>query len=181
MRTASKSVTFSGLRCDDHILKLRPCRMFPKILLVGGDEKQLEVVHDHLYEHFGLDYRIASQHYATQFMWHRLKLKYNYKTDYDCWRDRHNHGSEWLQEIEAYNRSYPARNGRLIWAEYPVYSGIRDINEFRVLKARKMFDISLWIPGLVDPDTLSVIPSVADHILNGEERLQKQLNEIILK
>ncbi len=114
----------------------------------------------------------GSMHYARDIIYPALSHTYGYETAFECWKDRRNHKEEWLKLICKYNASYPARSGVKIWSHHAVYSGLRDDQEYRVLKARKMFELSFWIDAYPrvpneDIETITVGPHRADHVIRN--------------
>lgn len=116
-----------------------------KILLMGHEGHGKNTVCQLLQKNYGLSYQIASIYYAKNIIQPKLAEKYGYKNELLCWLDRHNHREEWFQLIKEYNLAHTFRTGSKIWSEFNIYSGLLDIQEYKFLRARKMFDVSIWV------------------------------------
>jgi len=68
-----------------------------------------------------------------------------YTTLEECYADRTNHRAEWHDAIHAYNTPDLARMGRELFAQYDMYCGLRNRQEFLAIKAEKLFDVSIWV------------------------------------
>jgi hypothetical protein len=107
------------------------------------------------------------------FMFDKLKDEFGYKTVQECYDDRRNHRAVWFDSIKSFNSEDLCRLGRILFATYSVYDGVRNREEFYALKADGLFDLSIWIDAedRVAPessDSISVTKYDADVIvLNG--------------
>jgi hypothetical protein len=99
-------------------------------------------------------------------------------TSFDaCYADRVNHRQEWYEQIKAYNEPDGARLGRDLFAQYDIYTGIRNVAEFNAIKAARLFDFSVWVDRSKhvppEPSTSNTMsPWMADYVLNNNGTLQ---------
>lgn len=152
----------------------------PRLLLMGYSLHGKKTICRRLEEVYGLRYYNSSMYYAKTFMFQIMSSHgYGYNNYLECWHDRNNHQVEWFRQIKEYNKAHPARTGSQIWSQANVYSGLRDVDELRVLKARRMFDHSIWVsafPRLLpikkqQPEIITVGPADADHIIQNHSSL----------
>lgn len=157
----------------------------PRIILLGYHGHGKRTACRYLQRNYNLTSSLAHIQYS-HIVFPELRKIYGYKTEFDCFVDRENHALEWLRLIELYNRSYPARTGRMFWKQSNIYSGLIDINEYRVLKARKMFDMSIWIdarPRVSDSDGITVLPGDVDEVIPNDVRIdmERRLDSIMTR
>ena len=74
-----------------------------------------------------------------------LKVKYNYKSEEECYADRHNHRTEWYNAICDYNVPDAATLGREMFAAYDIYCGLRNKREFFAMQNTGVFDYCIWV------------------------------------
>jgi hypothetical protein len=117
----------------------------PKLLVIGHARHGKDTVCEILRDNYGFDFESSSRFCSKKFLFDKLKDKYGYKTEEECYEDRHNHRSEWFDEICAYNVPDPSRLGREIALAHGVYCGLRNKKEFHALKSLEVYDFVLWV------------------------------------
>lgn len=100
------------------------------------------------------------------------KYGLNYNSAGDCYADRVNHRDKWFDAICAFNKNDPARLGRELFQQYDIYCGLRNVEEFRALKAEKAFDVCFWVDrcrhvGVEDKSSVTLNISHADYIIDN--------------
>jgi hypothetical protein len=75
----------------------------------------------------------------------KLDVQHGYKTEEECYADRHNCRSEWFDLICAYNVPDPSRLGREIFNINDIYCGLRNKKEFHAMRNTGVFDYAIWV------------------------------------
>lgn len=96
----------------------------------------------------------------------------------EAYADRVNHRAEWFDQIKAYNTPDGAKLGRDLFAQYDIYTGVRNVIEFEAIKAAGLFNYSIWVdrskllpPEPVTSNTMS--PEMADYIVDNNGTLSQ--------
>lgn len=126
-------------------------------------------------QHFNLSSMGSSLYACNTFLFEMLREKFGYATVAECYADRHRNDAMrelWYKEIFAFNTPDRTRLGRGIYAEAPIYDGVRDDLEFLALKQAGLIDLSIWIDASermpLEPETsIKVNASHADIILTN--------------
>ena len=74
-----------------------------------------------------------------------LRDLYNYQSVEQCHADRRHHRDEWYNLIREYNSPEPTRLAREIYAEYDIYVGVRNPDEYFAIRDSRLFDWSIWV------------------------------------
>jgi dephospho-CoA kinase len=109
-----------------------------KLLVIGHARHGKDTVCEILRDEYGLTFKSSSEFCAEKVVFPRMP---RYTTWQKCFADRANHRGEWFNVIAEYNAGDPGRLGREIFAEYDIYCGLRNVEEFRALKA----DHVIWV------------------------------------
>ncbi len=111
------------------------------------------------------------------FMFEKLKDQFGYKTEQECYDDRRNYRAIWYNEIRAFNDEDLCALGKILFANYTIYDGIRNKEEFYALKEQGLFDLAIWIDSSErieneSADSMSLSKEDADIVLlnNGTEK-----------
>lgn len=104
-----------------------------------------------------------------------------YKTVLECYDDRHNHRSIWYRLINDYNKKPTldfARLGKAIFEDYDIYAGLRNTQEFQILKQTQTYDICVWVDAsqrlpLEDKSSMTLKPWMADFIIDNNGTLEE--------
>ncbi len=117
-----------------------------KLLVLGHARHGKDTSCDILRKLYGLTF-VSSSYFVGEKACRPYLAKRNivYPTMDDCYTDRINHRAAWFDAIAEYNKYDPARLGRELFAQYDIYCGLRNFQEFLALKAEKAFDLCLWI------------------------------------
>lgn len=107
-----------------------------------------------------------------------LSKIYNYKTLEECYADRINHRGEWYDLISEYNSIDQAKLGKLIFENYDIYCGLRNIDEFKAIKATKFEVITIWVDALQrkgiteTKKSITITPEYCDYVINNNGSLE---------
>jgi thermostable 8-oxoguanine DNA glycosylase len=149
----------------------------PKLLVIGHGRHGKDTVCEILRQDYGFQFQSSSEFCARKFIYRALKSKYRY-SDYDeCYRDRHNHRSEWFDMIHEYCRDDYARLGRDIFAENDIYCGLRNKSEFHAMRNTGVFDYAIWVDRsdhlpLEDQSSMNLEIWMADYVVDNNGRLE---------
>jgi len=118
---------------------------FMKLLIIGHGRHGKDTAAEMLHKSHGLSFQSSSEACNNEFIFDKLKDKYNYSTPEDSYKDRHNHREEWFKLVTEYNREDPTRLARLILSTSDIYVGLRSRREYEACVKAKLFDHILWI------------------------------------
>ena len=154
-----------------------------RLMVMGYGEHGKDTVAEYLAEHLHLRMKSSSE-FANKFIiYHQLAPKYGYMTLEDCFNDRRNHRAEWHELIKAYGKDDPARFSRALFAEYDIYCGIRDNEEFYAAKDEGLFDLAIWVDAglrkpIEDLSSCKVDSSMADIVVDNNGTLVQLLTTL---
>jgi hypothetical protein len=149
----------------------------PKLLVIGHGRHGKDTVCEILRDRYGFRFQSSSEFCARKFIYDELKLKYGYADYEQCYRDRHNHRSEWYDMIHAYCQDDYARLGRDIFAENDIYCGLRNKSEFHAMRNTGVFDYCVWVDrsdhAPPEPrDSMNLEIWMADHVIDNNSTLE---------
>lgn len=116
-----------------------------KLLVIGHGRHGKDTVCEILRDRYGYTFESSSQFCSKLFIYDKLKSKYNYSNEEECYADRHNHRAEWYNAICDYNVPDAATLGREMFAEYDIYCGLRNKREFFAMQNTGVFDYCIWV------------------------------------
>lgn len=93
----------------------------------------------------GYTWKSSSEFACEHVVWPAMYYGYNYASWQECFEDRRNHRAEWYQLISRFNRDDPARLGKMIFAKYDIYCGIRSIEELEAVRKAGLVDYVIWV------------------------------------
>lgn len=120
-----------------------------KLLITGYAEHGKDTTSEILVETFGLKF-ISSSYFCME----RAVIPWlaargiTYATPEECYADRANHRPHWYDAIADYNTPDKARLGRELFAQYDIYCGLRNFEEFSAQRHQGLFDFSIWVDAL---------------------------------
>lgn len=117
----------------------------PKLLIIGHGRHGKDTVCEILKNKYNFNFESSSKFCSKKFIFDRLKEKYNYQSEEECYEDRHNHRQEWFEMISAYCKPDASRLGREIFQEYDIYCGLRNKAEFHAMRNTGVFDYAIWV------------------------------------
>lgn len=114
-----------------------------KFLVLGHGRHGKDTVGEILREELGLTFVTSSKMCSKIFIFNLLKDLLGYKTEEECFEDRHNHRELWYELIKAYNFHDKGRLCKEIMKEHDMYVGLRCDLEYQASK--HLFDKILWV------------------------------------
>lgn len=117
----------------------------PRLLVIGHGRHGKDTVCDILKQDFNFSFDSSSSFCSKLFIYNRLKDKYNYKNEQECYDDRHNHREEWYNAICDYNHPDASRLGKAIFEKHDIYCGLRNKKEFFAMRNTGVFDYAIWV------------------------------------
>ena len=159
--------------------------VLPKLLVVGhgrhGKDTVCEILKD-----YGYTFQSSSKFCSELFIFNNLKDKYGYKDEEECFKDRHNHRTEWYDMIHDYCKDDLARLGRNLFAENNIYCGLRNKREFFAMQNEEIFDYAIWVDRTdhlptEDPSSMSIEQWMCNYTIDNNGDLARlKLNVDIL-
>ena len=157
--------------------------MLPKLLVVGHGRHGKDTVCEML-EVYGYKFQSSSKFCSELFIFNDLKDKYGYKSEEECYTDRHNHRAEWYNMIHNYCSNDLARLGRNLFAKHDIYCGLRNRREFFAMKNEELFDYAIWVDRsdhlpAEDNSSMSIEQWMCDYTLDNNaslDRLEKNVS-----
>lgn len=149
----------------------------PRLLIIGHGRHGKDTVCEILRDNYGFRFQSSSEFCAQKFIYNELKLKYGYADYEQCYRDRHNHRSEWYDMIHAYCEDDHARLGRDIFAANDIYCGLRNKSEFHAMRNTGVFDYCIWVDRsdhvpLEPRDSMNLEIWMANHVIDNNGDLE---------
>ena len=155
----------------------------PRLLVIGHARHGKDTVCEILRDFYGFDFESSSRFCSKKFIFDNLKDKYGYKTEEECYNDRHSHRSEWFDAICAYNIPDPSRLGKEIALAHGVYCGLRNKKEFHALKNAHVYDFVIWVDRSdhlpLEPKTSMTLEQwMADYTIDNNGTLEELHNAV---
>lgn len=154
-----------------------------KILILGYGRHGKDSVADIIKEKTKLKHISSSMMANKLVVYDKLKTRYNYKTEEECFEDRANHREEWYQLICEYNKEDKSKLTKEILKEHDMYVGLRDKIEFDHVK--DLFDFILWVDAskrcsnLPFDSTLKIGKEYADIIIDNNGTMNQLIDKTI--
>jgi thermostable 8-oxoguanine DNA glycosylase len=150
----------------------------PKLLIIGHGRHGKDTVCEILRDSYGFSFESSSQFCSKLFIFDQLKDQYGYKTEEECYADRHNHRAEWYDAICAYNVPDASTLGREIFLEHDIYCGLRNKKEYHAMRNTGVFDYAIWVDRsdyLPEEDTssMSLKQWMADFTIDNNGTLEE--------
>lgn len=144
----------------------------PKLMIVGHGRHGKDTVCDILVNDYDFHFISSSRFCSQHFIFDRLKDKYGYKSEEECFEDRHNHRTEWFELIKEYCTPDASLLGKEIFNQYDIYCGLRNKSEFNSMKNQKVFDYSIWVDASdrlppEDSSSITVEPWMTDFVIDN--------------
>jgi hypothetical protein len=148
-----------------------------KLIVMGHARHGKDTVSEILCSLLDLSFKSSSEILNEEVVFPALKAKYGYANHEECFLDRVNHREEWFNLLVEYDTPDPARLGKLIFASYDIYCGLRNRDELIAIKNTCDIDHILWVerPGVTEePETsCTVTREDADYIIYNDGDLQE--------
>jgi len=149
----------------------------PKLLVIGHARHGKDTVCEILRDNYGFSFESSSKFCSKRFLFDKLKDKYGYASEDECYTDRHNHRAEWYNEICAYNIPDASRLGAEIFQEHDIYCGLRNRKEYHAMRNRRIFTYAIWVDRsehlpLESRDSMSLEEWMADFTIDNNGSLK---------
>jgi hypothetical protein len=149
-----------------------------KLLVIGHGRHGKDTVCEMLRDEYDYNFISSSQFCADHFIYNDLKDKYGYTTAEECYADRHNRRAEWYDMISDYNFEDPGLLGSEIFKQYDIYCGLRNIREWRKMKADNTYDFCIWVDRSAhlppeDASSMSLTKDCADYVLDNNSSIDE--------
>ena len=106
-----------------------------------GKDTVCEILRDR----YGYSFESSSRILLKEVIFPSLKDKYGYANEDECYQDRVNHRAEWFELLKDYNKDDKARLGKLIFSQFNIYCGLRNIDELEALLEEGVVDFVMWV------------------------------------
>jgi len=157
----------------------------PRLIVTGYGEHGKDTVCKILLALTGLTFVSSSWAMCEEVVYPQLKDKLDYRSPIECYENRRYQRKLWYDIIAEFNKDDLARLGKLIFAKYDVYCGLRNRDELLAMRELYLYDHLIWVDASEreEPEAMSsmtVTKEDADFILdnNGPEI---ELREKVLK
>jgi len=113
-----------------------------------------------------------------------LSKRYGYKTIEECYMDRVNHREEWYDLICDFNKNDPTKLGKLIFENYDIYCGLRNVIEFNALKKSGLDIVTVWVDATIrlgiteTENSITITREDCDYVINNNGSLQDLENRV---
>lgn len=116
-----------------------------KLMVMGYARSGKDTVCQILQDAYKLKFKSSSEFACERFIYPLLRDTEGYSTIEECFNDRVNKRALWFDLIEAYSEHEKTRLSKELFAEYDVYCGIRNRDEFLAARRAKLFDYAIWV------------------------------------
>lgn len=154
-----------------------------KLLIIGHGRHGKDTVAEMLSKKANLNFVSSSLFMAERvvFPWFKETFPTSYGNDVECYEDRHNHRSTWYRLINEYNKKPTldlTRLGNAIFENHDIYAGLRNTQEFQILKQTRTYDLCVWVDAsqrlpLESESSMTLKPWMADHIIDNNGTLEE--------
>lgn len=138
-----------------------------------GKDTVCEILRDK----YGYSFESSSRVLLKEVIFPSLKDKYGYADEDECYQDRVNHRAEWFELLKDYNKDDKARLGKLIFSQFNIYCGLRNIDDLEALLEEGVVDFVIWVSangrlGITEhEDSITITEKEASYILLNDSTL----------
>lgn len=156
----------------------------PRLMVLGHARHGKDSVCDILRDEYGLTFQSSSHFVAERAVRPYLAARGVHYTNFAAmYADRVNRRSDWFDAIAAYNAEDPARLGRELFELFDIYCGLRNVEEFKRLKADGVIDFTIWVDASkrlpFEPSSSMTLSSdCADHIIDNNGPLEELRSKV---
>ena len=138
---------------------------------------------DEFCESIGIPFISSSWACLDHVIWPQWGKFQPYISKEECFNDRSNHRQVWYNLITQYNSPDRTRLARKIYADAPIYCGIRNGLEFIAVRDAGLFDLSVWIDASdrLPPESTkscTVTKDMCDIVIENNGSLEQFRNKI---
>lgn len=148
-----------------------------KLMILGYGRHGKDTVADYLKMNYGLTHVSSSMFVLHEAVYPVLQPKYGYKSEDECFNDRHNHRAEWYDAISNYNQPNRAALATKLFESYDMYVGLRNADELEACIHKGIFDYSIWVDAterlnkIEDASSCTISRDMCDFKLNNNNNL----------
>ena len=163
-----------------------------RLMIVGHARCGKDTVAEILRDEFGMTFESSSVFCLETAILPTLRLLgYEYESPQECMKQREtvpDWRRIWHDAIANFNSPDKTKLGRLLYAKYDIYVGLRSNTEFNAMRNECVFDYAVWVDAQdrgieVEPRSSNKIePWMADYVLDnnyGIENLQHNTRKLI--
>lgn len=159
------------LRTRAETILLGEAGMKPKLVVTGLAGHGKDTVCEILRDIHGFTFESSSRILLNEVIFPVLQAKYDYNNADECYNDRTSHRQDWFELLKEYNKDDKSKLGKLIFSNYDIYCGLRNIEELEAMKASNMFSYVIWVDasarlGITESsNSITITKNNADYIL----------------
>ena len=149
------------------------------VIIFGHKQHGKDTACEYLEAKYGVSFASSSLFACQLFLFEQMhKEGHSYETIEECFADRVNHRKYWYEAIRDYNTPDKTRLGTKLFSKNDVYCGIRDLEEFRALKAAGMVRLAIFIDASgrlekEDPESMKMDIEDADIVITNNSTLEE--------
>lgn len=148
-----------------------------KLLIIGHGRHGKDTMAQYFKDVFGQTFSSSSMAAAEIFIFD--KLRHLYKSEKECYADRHTEGNRklWYDLICEYNKDNKSRLAEDIMANRDCYVGMRDREEILECRRKRIFDLIIWVDAserlpLESAESFNIDKDLADIIVDNNSTQQ---------
>lgn len=168
--------------------------MRSKLMIIGYGRHGKDTVAEYLRDKYGFTFQ-SSSYAAASAILPMLQAVRDYGSVEEAFEDRHacislqDDGDQifmrqvWYEAIRLLNKGDPTTLAKQIYSKSDIYVGIRSIDEFKAIKAKRMFDLAIWVdashrlpPEDISSNTITI--DQADVVLDNNKNLGHLFDQI---
>ena len=149
------------------------------VIIFGHKQHGKDTACEYLEAKYGVSFASSSLFACQLFLFEQMRKEgHSYETIEECFADRVNHRKYWYEAIRDYNTPDKTRLGTKLFSKNDVYCGIRDLEEFRALKAAGMVRLAIFIDASgrlekEDPESMKMDIEDADIVITNNGTLEE--------
>ena len=149
------------------------------VIIFGHRQHGKDTACEYLEAKYGVSFASSSLFACQLFLFEQMRKEgHSYETIEECFADRVNHRKYWYEAIRDYNTPDKTRLGTKLFSKNDVYCGIRDLEEFRALKAAGMVRLAIFIDASgrlekEDPESMKMDIEDADIVITNNSTLEE--------
>lgn len=149
------------------------------VIIFGHKQHGKDTACEYLEAKYGVSFASSSLFACQLFLFEQMRKEgHSYETIEECFTDRVNHRKYWYEAIRDYNTPDKTRLGTKLFSKNDVYCGIRDLEEFRALKAAGMVRLAIFIDASgrlekEDPESMKMDIEDADIVITNNSTLEE--------
>lgn len=149
------------------------------VIIFGHKQHGKDTACEYLEAKYGVSFASSSLFACQLFLFEQMRKEgHSYETIEECFADRVNHRKYWYEAIRDYNTPDKTRLGTKLFSKNDVYCGIRDLEEFRALKAAGMVRLAIFIDASgrlekEDPESMKMDIEDADIVITNNSTLEE--------